>query len=41
MRPATLRAYALDAGFADVEVIPIETEFWRFYRLIPENFLES
>ncbi|MDP9342359.1 MAG: methyltransferase domain-containing protein [Actinomycetota bacterium] len=35
MRPATLRAYALEAGFEGVEVLPIETEFWRFYRLIP------
>src|SRR5205823_8290140 len=35
MRPSTLRAYALEAGFRDVEVLPIETEFWRFYRLIP------
>jgi SAM-dependent methyltransferase len=35
MRPATLRAYALDAGFAGVEVLPIETEYWRFYRLDP------
>ena len=35
MRPATLRAYAIDAGFASVAVLPIETEFWRFYRLNP------
>jgi hypothetical protein len=35
MRPSTLRAYALEAGFQQVEVLPIETEFWRFYRLIP------
>jgi len=35
MRPSTLRAYALEAGFRDVAVLPIETEFWRFYRLIP------
>lgn len=25
----------VDAGFADVEVLPIEHEFWRFYRLHP------
>jgi SAM-dependent methyltransferase len=35
MRPSTLRAYALDAGFRDVEVMPIQTEYWRFYRLVP------
>jgi predicted O-methyltransferase YrrM len=34
MRPATLRRYAREAGFRDVEVLPIETEYWRFYRLI-------
>jgi ubiquinone/menaquinone biosynthesis C-methylase UbiE len=34
MRPATLRRYAIEAGFCDVEVLPIETNFWRFYRLI-------
>jgi SAM-dependent methyltransferase len=35
MRPSTLRNYALEAGFRAVEVLPIETEFWRFYRLVP------
>lgn len=35
MRPATLRSYALEAGFRDVRVLPIETEYWRFYRLVP------
>jgi 2-polyprenyl-3-methyl-5-hydroxy-6-metoxy-1,4-benzoquinol methylase len=33
MRPATLRRYAEEAGFAGVEVLPLETETWRFYRL--------
>ncbi len=33
MRPATLRRYALEAGFAAVEVLPVVTEVWRFYRL--------
>ena len=37
IRPATLRAYALKAGFGDVEVLPLETEYWRFYRLTPPN----
>lgn len=35
MRPPTVRAYALEAGFGDAEVLPIETDFWRFYRLVP------
>ena len=35
LRPATLRAYAIDAGFRDAEVLPIDTGFWRFYRLVP------
>jgi len=36
MRVGTLRAYAREAGFSDVEVLPTE-EFgiWRFYRLLP------
>jgi 2-polyprenyl-3-methyl-5-hydroxy-6-metoxy-1,4-benzoquinol methylase len=35
MRPDTLRRYATDAGFRDVEVLPIEDDLWRFYRLRP------
>ena len=34
MRPSTLRGYAVEAGFRDVEILPIETDYWRFYRLI-------
>ena len=34
MRPATLRGYARSAGFADIEVLPIENDLWRFYRLV-------
>jgi ubiquinone/menaquinone biosynthesis C-methylase UbiE len=33
MRPATLRRYAQEAGFAGVEVLPIDNPIWRFYRL--------
>ncbi len=33
MRPSTLEAYARDAGFAGIEVLPIEDDFFRFYRL--------
>lgn len=35
MRPATVRAYAMQAGFGQVRVLPIEHESWRFYRLMP------
>ncbi len=35
MRPETLRVYAEQAGFRDVEILPIENDFWRFYRLTP------
>nr|WP_236565590.1 MULTISPECIES: class I SAM-dependent methyltransferase [Nocardia] len=36
MRHDTLRRYARSAGFADIEVLPIEDfGFWRFYRMIP------
>ena len=35
MRPDTLRRYAADAGFQGVEVLPIEHDFWWFYRLTP------
>ncbi|MFN8558584.1 MAG: class I SAM-dependent methyltransferase [Dehalococcoidia bacterium] len=34
MRPPTLRAYAAEAGFRDVEILPIDNTFWRFYRLV-------
>lgn len=34
MRPDVLRTYAGQAGFRDVEVLPIEHDFWRLYRLI-------
>ncbi|MBA2337803.1 MAG: class I SAM-dependent methyltransferase [Acidimicrobiia bacterium] len=33
MRPETLHRYAIEAGYGDVEVLPIETDSWRFYRL--------
>jgi len=33
MRPATLRRYALEAGFGDVEILPIANDLFRFYRL--------
>jgi len=33
MRESTVRAYAQQAGFAEFEVLPIENDFWRFYRM--------
>jgi SAM-dependent methyltransferase len=33
MRPETVRRYAADAGFASVEIVPIDDEGRRFYRL--------
>jgi SAM-dependent methyltransferase len=35
MRPDVLRGYALEAGFTSVEVLPVEHEMFRFYRLVP------
>jgi hypothetical protein len=35
MRPATLRRFALAAGFRDVEVLPVNAGMLRFYRLTP------
>ncbi len=35
MRPDTLRRYATEAGFGSVEILPIENDFFRFYRLRP------
>ena len=32
MRPPTFERYATEAGFGSVEILPIETDFWRFYR---------
>jgi 2-polyprenyl-3-methyl-5-hydroxy-6-metoxy-1,4-benzoquinol methylase len=34
MRPATLRRYATEAGFSGMEILSIENELWRFYRLV-------
>jgi 2-polyprenyl-3-methyl-5-hydroxy-6-metoxy-1,4-benzoquinol methylase len=34
MRPSRLREYAHEAGFAEVEILPIENQVWRFYRLV-------
>jgi SAM-dependent methyltransferase len=34
MRPAVFEAIARRAGWAGVEILPIEHPFWRFYRLV-------
>ncbi len=34
MRPDTLRRYARDAGFSDVDILPLGNDFFRFYRLV-------
>jgi len=34
MRPSRLREYAREAGFAAIEILPVENDFWRFYRLL-------
>jgi 2-polyprenyl-3-methyl-5-hydroxy-6-metoxy-1,4-benzoquinol methylase len=33
MRPATLRKYAHEAGFQNVEILPVDAENWQFYLL--------
>ncbi len=35
MRQSTLRRYAEEAGYRGIEVLPIENDLWRFYRLLP------
>jgi hypothetical protein len=33
LRPGQLQTYARDAGCGDVEILAIDNDFWRFYRL--------
>src|SRR5262249_49080135 len=35
IRPATVATYATEAGFSRVDILPIEHDFWRVYRLPP------
>jgi 2-polyprenyl-3-methyl-5-hydroxy-6-metoxy-1,4-benzoquinol methylase len=35
IRADTVRRYANEAGFSRVDMLPIENDFWRFYRLVP------
>lgn len=34
MRPTTLTRYVKEAGFAGLEILPIENDLWRFYSLV-------
>ena len=35
MRPATLRRFAVEAGFRGLEILPVKAGMLRFYRLTP------
>jgi 2-polyprenyl-3-methyl-5-hydroxy-6-metoxy-1,4-benzoquinol methylase len=35
IRPSVVRAYAREAGFTGIDVLPIDHPLWRFYRLTP------
>lgn len=35
MRLSVLRGYAEEAGFSGFELLPVETDFWRFHKLVP------
>jgi 2-polyprenyl-3-methyl-5-hydroxy-6-metoxy-1,4-benzoquinol methylase len=41
MRPATLERYARSAGFAGVDILPVENDFFRFYRLTVDSETEQ
>jgi hypothetical protein len=34
MRPSRFRGIAREAGWFDIEILPIDHPFWRFYRLV-------
>ena len=34
MRPDTLRGYAVRAGFTGIDVLDVQDDFFRFYRLV-------
>lgn len=34
MRPATFRSYVQQAGFSDIDILPIEHDLFRFYKLV-------
>jgi hypothetical protein len=34
MRPAILRGYAQQAGFSDIDILPLPHPFFHFYRMV-------
>ena len=34
MRPQMMKAYAQQAGFKDIEIMPVDHDFFYFYKLI-------
>jgi len=41
MRADTLKHFAEQAGFCDVEILPIDNFFFRFYRLNPVCLIDT
>jgi hypothetical protein len=35
MRAETVKSYSEKAGFGKFEILPIESDFYRFYRITP------
>ena len=35
LRPATVHEYASQAGYARVDILPVDHDLWRFYHLHP------
>ena len=35
MRPSTLERYAVEAGFRGIDILPVEHDMFRYYRLMP------
>jgi hypothetical protein len=35
LRPGTMHEYATQAGYARVDILPIDHDLWRFYHLHP------
>lgn len=37
LRETTVHTWARDAGFSRIETLPVDNDFWRFYRLDPDH----
>ena len=35
MRASTMRRYGTEAGYASIDELPVENDFWRLYQLVP------